>query len=486
MSFSYIKNHLIHYTISLLVSFALAAPVYAGKNGLGSKAEEEAPTAQTRPNPSQFLSAKHLASHQDHTNFLIQALSQARESVMISSYSISPVRLFGESIDEAIIDASSRGVNVYIYYQNLPWLSKDDYRRLQKLIGYCARFEENENHAKCVAQDKTKVAIGSYNWLSETDERSLNRSWVVSGLLARGLIDDVWQGIRFYESLKHDNVRGIRNFLEDRDAFSTGAYQFHPSEFLYTLRTPEAHRLLFEDEVLSAQREIVISSPFIRLDKLKQTLSESRLKQLERKEVRTHLFTLFNPCTRAPMEKDAIFDYLDSVTRKYPHFSYSRHGNLHAKTIIADDLLCEGSFNLLSAVSDIDHSANNFEMSVAIRGDTAAPFIAAFHDSLLAQHIIPFEFFATAPISSGGEGASDPRTSTQKRTVMETPIRTPPDKPKRMRTPEIKVFSGKSFNRPGFCALLEGEYIRDLKGRIAYFPSSGEARAIAQEVWMSE
>ncbi len=481
MLFSGIKSHFTRYTISFLLSLALVTPLYAGKNGFSSDSGEEAPTAQTRPSPSQSLSAEHLASHQDHTNFLMQALSQARENVMISSYSISPARLFGEGIDEAIIDASSRGVNIYVYYQNLPWLSKDDYQRLQKLIGHCARFEANENHSKCVAQDKTKVAIGSYNWLSETDERSLNRSWVVSGLLARGLIDDVWQGIRFYESLKHDNVTGIRGFFKDRDAFSTGAYQFHSGEFLYTLRTPEAHGLLFEDEVLAkAQKEILISSPFIRLEKLKQTLSKLRIKQLEKRKVRIHLFTLHNPCSRAPRrEKDDIFDYLNSLSQKYLHFSYSIHGNLHAKTIIADDLLCEGSFNLLSAVNCIDHSANNFEMSVAIRGDTAAPFIAAFHNTLLAQHILSLDsliFF------QGREG----RDLSPKRTAMERSTRTPLEGSKKMRIPEIKVFSGKSFNRRGFCALLEGEYIRDPKGRIAYFPSSEKARTIAQEVWMSE
>ncbi len=484
MPFSFIKNHLIHYTVSFLTSLALAAPLYAGKNGPSDASEEEVAAPLKRPSPTQFLHADHLTSSQDHTNFLIHALNDATDSVMISSYSISPAQLFGESIDKAIIRASSRGVRVYVYYQNLPRLSREDYRRLQKMIVYCARFEENENHAKCVAQDKTKVAIGSYNWLSETDERSINRSWVVSGLLAKGLINDVWQGIRFYESLKHDNARGINSFLEDNDAFSTGAYQFHPGEFLYTLRTPEAHSLLLEDEVFAkAQKEIVICSPFIRLAKLKQTISESRLQQLEKRGVQTHLFTLYSPCNHTPMEKGGIFDYLKEISRQYPHFSYSTHGNLHAKTIIADDLLCEGSFNLLSAIGDIDHPANNFEMSVAIRGNTAAPFIASFHESFLAQQTIPFE----SPSSvSREDGVSTPATRTQKRSRMETPTHTLPETLKRKHTPDIRIFSGESFNIRGFCARLEGEYIRNSMGKIAYFTSPEEARTIAEKVWISE
>ena len=54
---------------------------------------------------------------------------------------------------------------------------------------------------------------------------------------------------------------------------------------------------------------------------------------------------------------------------------------MHEKTLVVDkglscegsykDLICAGSYNWLSAVYDLSHSANNFEMSVGIRGTIA-------------------------------------------------------------------------------------------------------------------
>ncbi len=312
---------------------------------------------------------------------------------MITSYTISPEMLFGQRIDQSIFYAYNRGAKIYIYYKNLSFCKESDLRKLEIISGYCQRFEQNDNHAKCIAVDETKVAIGSHNWLSERNQRTLNSSFVVTGTLVKGLIQDVWQGIRFYQNLKHDNQKGIASFYRDRDAFSTGAYEFSPGEFYYTLRTPEAHSILFEDEVIKkAKSRVVIFSPFIRLNKLREILSHSNLIQLEDRGVKTHLFTLPDPY-RADREKTEIFNYLEQTKRGYFHFSYSTHYDLHAKTIIADDLICEGSFNLLSAVDSIDHSANNFEMSVAIRGKIAIPFIEAFYQSELGLKVFPIASF---------------------------------------------------------------------------------------------
>ncbi|OFW91870.1 MAG: hypothetical protein A3C41_03800 [Alphaproteobacteria bacterium RIFCSPHIGHO2_02_FULL_42_30] len=405
-------------------------------------------------------------------------MREATESVMISSYSVTPAKLFREGIDRAIVEAASRGVQIYIYYQNLPWLPPEEDRRWQDMIRCCERFEENDNHAKCLIQDKFRVTIGSYNWLSETNEHSINHSLALSGRLAFGLGNDVWQGIKFYQNLKYENSRGIGNFLHDADAFSTGAYQFKLGEFLYTLRTPDAHQLLLEEEVFAkARREIVICSPFIRLDKLKQTLTDARLRGLEAREVRTHLFTLTSPCDHTPMERTPIFRYLDEMKRKYPHFSYSTHSDIHAKTIIADDLICEGSFNLLSAVRDLAHEANNFEMSVAIRGKIAAPFISDFMRGDLGRNISPIPPIYSSASSSSREEASvqsSQRLVPQPPSVMSSAQRS---------TPCIQIFSGASYNRQGFCARLNGEYIEDSRGNIAYFPTRQQARLEAEEVW---
>ena len=121
--------------------------------------------------PSSQIEAEHLTSYQDHADFLLRSLREATESVMISSYSVTPAKLFREGIDRAIVEAASRGVQIYIYYQNLPWLPPEEDRRWQDMIRCCERFEENDNHAKCLIQDKFRVTIGSYNWLSDPKEQ---------------------------------------------------------------------------------------------------------------------------------------------------------------------------------------------------------------------------------------------------------------------------------------------------------------------------
>lgn len=321
------------------------------------------------------LYARRLVSDADHTTFLKDVLKTATHEVMISSYTVSLKRL----LSDAIITAARRGVKVYVYYENRPWYEGKDYQDFSRITSCCERFEDNANHSKCVTKDKDLVAIGSYNWLSDAREGATNASIVASGLLTLGLINDVWKGIHFYQSLKYDNIRGMQNFLSDRDAFSTGAYQFAPGQFLYTLRTPEAHGLLLEEVFEKAKERILLFSPFIRFKKLQATFTPELLHTLQHKGVHITLLMLPSPCDRAPGEQTKVFALLNELRKFHSNFSYRTQENLHAKTLLADhDLICEGSFNWLSAVTELDHEANNFEMSVAVRGEIAKELIQAF------------------------------------------------------------------------------------------------------------
>ena len=67
----------------------------------------------------------------------------------------------------------------------------------------------------------------------------------------------------------------------------------------------------------------------------------------------------------------------------------NHHPNFHAKTLIAGNLICEGSFNWLSAVTQIDHDANNFEMSVALKGvGIARELIQSFEATDLGKLVL--------------------------------------------------------------------------------------------------
>jgi len=440
-----------------------------------------------------------LVSDAEHTQFLKNTLATATHQVMISTYNVSPDRLFGqEGLGQAIIDAAERGVAIYIYYENRPWYSQEDYADLCAVTSYCAKFEENANHSKCVIKDKSTVAIGSHNWLSDTRKGSSNASMVVTGGLALGLINDVWQGIRFYQSLEYGNERGVERFLEDRDAFSTGEYQFSPGEFLYTLRTPEAHGILLDEVLEKAKERVLLFSPFIRLQKLRGTFTDQLLRKLQQRGVVIKLITLPSPCDRVPREQKEIFSSLDDLSTRYRNFSYMKHPNFHAKTLLADNFICEGSFNWLSAVAQIDHEANNFEMSVAVRGRIALDMIQSFEGTALGKAVleeprkigyVPLEKTPqTVPrVTQLSQQSKKFRPQDEPHANEQPPLKRV--KTVFLNTPAsfegiVKTFSGKQFGIEGYCVRFnDGDYLRDGRKTILYFETPEKAKQAAYAIW---
>ncbi|MBY0291859.1 MAG: hypothetical protein K2W92_01030 [Alphaproteobacteria bacterium] len=429
---------------------------------------------------SPSLQATRLVSDAEHTDFLKHMLKTAKETVMISSYSVSPKRLLEEGIGLDIIDAAARGIKVYIYYENRPFSSQEDYADLATIAECCAIFEPAINHSKCVIKDRSAVAIGSYNWLAASRENSSNASIVSTGRLASGLIADVWQGLRFYQSIKFGNTKGIDSFCKDRDAFSTGEYQFAPGQFLYTLRTPEAHRILLDEVFDKAKTRVLLFSPFMRLEKLQSILTPALLHNLQHRGVRFQLITLPSPCTHTPWEEGKIFSFLNSLCQTYSNFSYKVDPTLHAKTLIADnDLICEGSFNWLSAVSDIGHHANNFEMSVGVRGDIARHMIHSFEQTALGRSVVPIQPAEIAPSHPKRPRDEQSPENVKKRFKgLSTTVSPSFDQ-------LFKIFSGARCGKKGYCARLNGgDYLRDDRRQILYFRTEEEAREAAQALFL--
>ncbi|MBL0941946.1 MAG: hypothetical protein IBJ00_04365 [Alphaproteobacteria bacterium] len=439
------------------------------------------------------LYARRLSSDQDHTTFLIDTLNSAQETVMISSYSVSLQRLTDEGIGDAIMEAAARGVKVYIYYENRLLYPPKEYAILRHIESSCARFEDITIHAKCVLKDKETVAIGSYNWLSDSREGSVNGTIVASGLLASGLIKDVWQGIRFYQSQKYENDKGIEKFLSDTDAFSTGAYQFAPKQFLYTLRTSEAHGLFLNDVFENAQERVLLLSPFIRLAKLQETFTPKLLQNLRRKGVSLTLITLPSPCDKIPHEQREIFTSLNRLKSMASNFSYITHPNLHAKTLIADqDVICESSFNWLSAVSETFHIANNFEMSVAVRGNIGQNLIKAFSLTPLGKSLeeINLKEKEYPPLEGTQASSTYGKRPNREATKITSKREVAPSSLKKQRSVStksssnsntgFKIFSGEKFQIEGYCVRYNnGEYLKDYQNKTIYFKTRKQAEQAA-------
>lgn len=425
------------------------------------------------------LQTHRLVSDTDHTDFLQKVLNTAVKQVMISSYQVTPQRLFEDGIADSIIQAAERGVAIYIYYDNRPYLSNDDYQDLCAVASYCAKFEENSNHSKCVIKDADTVAIGSYNWLSDSWGTSLNASIVYSGFLATGLINNIWEGVRFYQSIKYENERGQNNFFKNKDAFSTGSYEFKPGQFLYTLRTPEGHGQLLEDVFAKAHEKVFICSPFIRLNKLQTTFTPQLLRCLKEKNVQVTLMMLPKPYNKDEVEQAQIFNVLNQLQKSHSNFSYVTQENIHAKTLIADeDFILEGSFNWLSAVADTDHEANNFEMSAAVRGPLAAAMIREFKHTKMGSFFNSSRVEPShAPIKQYRHYGAKRKTHTFNRSRGKSGY-----SPEKLNS-QIKVFSGDRFDRDGYCVKINGNYLRDPDTyEIEYFSTYAIAQKVAYSI----
>lgn len=445
------------------------------------------------------LQARRLVSDAEHTAFVKDVLATATGEVMISTYDISPVKLFDEGLGQAIVDAAERGVRVYVYYEHRPWYEPEEFKALQEVASCCAKFDENANHSKCVIKDKTMVAIGSCNWLSAPRAKSSNGTLVLTGGLALSLINDVWQGIRFYQSLEYGNERGVEKFLQDRDAFSTGEYRFAEGQYLYTLRTPEAHGIMLAEVLQKATKRVLVFSPFIRLNKLKETFSTGALVALQQRGVNVKLITLPKPCDRVPAEQGDIFVYLQGLSTRYPNFTFLTCPDFHAKTLVADDFICEGSFNWLSAVAQIDHDANNFEMSVGIRGEIAQSLIQSFENTPIGKVVLPIAAASSSnpkplpkEVKEKQKEAKVTQSLKQPRVQEEDEAGVASSKKAKKAIQaippnfdnEIRIFSGEKYGKQGYCVRFNrGDYLRDGRNNILYFPTTAAAKQAAFEVW---
>jgi phosphatidylserine/phosphatidylglycerophosphate/cardiolipin synthase-like enzyme len=165
-------NKLIRHALFYFVSIALIPSGMASQ----SSSQDNAPIQTTR-----------LVTDADHKNFLIETLNAAKKSVMISSYDVSPTIFQNDNIAGSIINAANRGVKVYIYFEHPTKRTVQEIHKLKALESYCAKFEVNCNHSKCVLKDNDTVAIGSYNWLSHFNDTGSNATIVTTDALASHL-----------------------------------------------------------------------------------------------------------------------------------------------------------------------------------------------------------------------------------------------------------------------------------------------------------
>ena len=390
-----------------------------------------------------------LATHGAHLAFLKEAIAQATQTLMISSYTVDPDQLLREGVGVALDEALKRGVKVYIYYEHRPFCDTAGYSVFEDLRKRCKRFDMIPNHSKCVIQDGVRVASGSYNWLSRNTQDATECSFVVTGEAAKTLKEDIWQCVRFYQSRKHKNARGEEAFLRDTTAFAPASHAPDVQGHLQTLRTPEAHHKTLETVFATAKSHITLVSPFVRLASLKATLHPNCLETLAARGVFFKLVCLPDPCSHSKGETKPLFAYLKNLRQDFPNFSHETRDHLHAKLLLMDDtFVCAGSYNWLSAARELSADFHNFEMSMAITGTHAQTVRASMEGTPLRS------FLATLPDLSFHH--------------------------------LFKIYPGTRFAKQGFCVRLTGGgYVKDTNGRILYYLEEEEAIAAARTAYLA-
>jgi phosphatidylserine/phosphatidylglycerophosphate/cardiolipin synthase-like enzyme len=472
-------------SFAVLLSFLLTASSLSAMEFVRDEEYSKTQNIPNKPTLKEQLSVERLVTNKEHINFLKHALETAEQDIMISSYRISAKKLMEEGIDKSIKSAAERGVDIYVYYNKS---SQKEYNELCKIAQHCFKFEEIDNHSKCIIKDrrihgKRTVAIGSYNWLAESIEGSSNASMVLTGMFVQGLGADIWDGIKFYRSLREENEKGVKKFLGSLSAFTTGEYKFEEGEYYYTLSTPEAYQTLFNEVVEKANERVLLFSPFIRLEKLQSTFTSSFLETLQKRKINIKLITLFNPCYSLQEQKE-IFSYLDKLSNNSLSFSYLKHDNFHAKTLLADDdFICEGSRNCLSSVDDLSHDKNNFELSVAVRGKNAKKLIEAFEKTDIGQLILIKKQIQIQPqkdiekkrkIVSPSQNDNKKLKSENSKPSLDTNNVSSSSKQE-----NFKIY----YNKKGFYVRLNPkECLVDDKNEIAFFSNYVEAQRAASEL----
>lgn len=351
-------------------------PFFAEKSS-ASKSKE------TKETKAGKVTLSRLATYDEHIRLLQSAFSQAKKTILITSYSINHDTLQGANLYQLIKSACDRGIRIYIYYNDHQFLDKKIVKFFEDHDIFC---EEAYTHSKIVAVDKNLVATGSFNWLSGIDKRyqeNTEGSLVFQGEVCESLIEDFWDHIKHYRNQQFANKKLVKAFKRDPDNDSTIIYDLGPKSELAYIPTLNEHCGFLQECFERARQRVIVCSPFISTAKeYEEDIDYDLLKETIARNVDVYFVCAAN----SPALKDfsAFLAKLNS-----PKLHLIPIANIHLKTIIIDeDIIAEGSFNWLSATRDDSSDYHNHEQTLYIRGDVARNLIDHFFKSRVGEAIL--------------------------------------------------------------------------------------------------
>ncbi|HSD80491.1 MAG TPA: phospholipase D-like domain-containing protein [Solirubrobacteraceae bacterium] len=326
----------------------------------------------------------------DVADRLIPWLEAAERSLDLALYDVRLPGAVGDAVGDALRAAARRGVRVRIAYNG-----EDDGRRkplppparteppLLERLGVPLRAipgVPDLMHHKYVVRDGTAVLTGSTNWTLDSWTREENVIVTVESA-----------------QLAHAYARDFAQLWERGDVDGTGGFDVPPigvgdatvRAWFCPGRGPELAARVAK-RVAQARRRVRIASPVLTsaplLATLGETLAERRVDVVGVVDG-TQVEQVFeqwrdNPASRwkGPLLGRVLEGFAFSGKRSTPYAPGAVHDYMHAKVVVADDVVFAGSYNLSRSGED------NAENVLEIRAPELADELAAFVEAVARAH----------------------------------------------------------------------------------------------------
>jgi hypothetical protein len=337
------------------------------------------------PNPKKARRQKlseigRLSTVESHREYLQNAIECATKSILITSHGVDHQAFEDGGLYLLLANAVERGVRIYLY--NID--SKDtDNQTFNFFQRYGIAYDVAYTHAKLLAIDDKKVAIGSYNWLSKANTWE-NATLCLSGEECREFIPLLWEDLKYYRNLQFGNIKQIRQYERNSQNQDVDAWELDHSTTLNYLHSLDSHRDFIADAFQYAMSSVVFCAPFIneRSGYAQDFTKKVLAKTISRK---VHIYFV---CRTEDPNLSSFNAYLGALLNS-PFIHLISLSDIHLKTVIVDDItIAEGSFNWLSASRDEGSEYHNHEVTLMMDGNLSRNLIQDFYQSPVGQEII--------------------------------------------------------------------------------------------------
>ncbi|MBS0186396.1 MAG: hypothetical protein JSS34_08820, partial [Proteobacteria bacterium] len=214
---------------------------------------------------SSEISSRLLTTFQHHQDHLLTSIQKAKKSILITSHSFSSTRRSYRQLFDALREASSRNVKVYLYFNKDSGLPDEEVHFLEALG---IKLSNSFIHSKLLVIDRSLVTCGSFDWLSNPLKMQSNKesSVVLEGGDLNPFIEEIWDTLKKYKHLSlhpHASSKIERRFdVLPSLVFETDA----KAEEYELLATPQQHDSFFLECFENAQHRLTLCVPFITRD----------------------------------------------------------------------------------------------------------------------------------------------------------------------------------------------------------------------------